>query len=153
MLRRILIFGLLAVTVASAQRGGGRSRGGDSNGPSMGFGNTSPFDRVSEMLKLSKDQKRDFKVAMDDAQKEATPLHEQILKSRQSIAEAVAGGKNTEDLVKSEGLLEAQMAEIELRTFTKIAGTLDEEQKPRAGALFMMMRGIFEKKNWNSTDY
>ena len=44
------------------------------------------------------------------------------------------------------------MAEIEMRAFVNIAGTLDEEQKPRAGTLFMMMRGIFSKKNWNTTE-
>jgi Spy/CpxP family protein refolding chaperone len=154
MLKRILLAGLLASAMAFAQGGrggGGGSRGGGSNMPSMSFGGT-PFDRISENLKLTKDQKKDFRATMDDAQKEATPVHEQILKSRQSIAEAVAAGKSQDDLVKAEGVLEAQMTEIELRAFSTIAGTLDEEQKPHAGVLFMMMRGIFSKKNWNTTE-
>ena len=117
----------------------------------MSFGGT-PFDRVSEALKMNKDQKKEFRTAMDDAQKEATPVHEQILKNRQAIADAVAEGKNQDDLVKAEGVLEAQMTEIELRAFAKVADTLEEDQKPRAGMLFQMMRGIFSKKNWNTNE-
>jgi len=151
MLLRILLAGLLASTMLFAQRGGGGggSRGGGSNVPNVGFGSTTPFDRVSDALKLTKDQKKDFKAAMDDGQKQATPIHEEILKTRQQIADAVAGGKSSEELVKNEGLLEAQMAEIEMRAFAKVAETLEEDQKPRAGMLFQMMRGIFNKKNWN----
>jgi hypothetical protein len=154
MLRKILLTGLLASTMLFAQRGGGGggSRGGGSNMPSVGFGGSTPFDKVSDALKLSKDQKKDFKAAMDDGQKLATPVHEEILKTRQQIADAVAAGKSSEDLVKNEGLLEAQMAEIEMRAFVKVTETLEEDQKPRAGVLFQMMRGIFAKKNWNALE-
>jgi len=160
MLTRILLAGLLASTLAFAQRGGGGGGGGRGGGgnnpmPMVGFGGGTPFDRVSDSLKLSKDQKKDFRTAMDDAQKEATPVHEEILKSRISIAEAVAAGKNQDqllELVKAEGVLEARMAEIELRAFVKITSTLEEEQKPRTGMLFGIMRGIFAKKNWNAVE-
>ncbi|HEY1495068.1 MAG TPA: hypothetical protein VGF49_11025 [Candidatus Solibacter sp.] len=155
MLPKILAVGLLASTMLFAQRGGGGgggSRGGGSNMPSVGFGGSTPFDRVSDNLKLSKDQKKDFKTAMDEGQKLATPVHEEILKTRQQIAEAVAAGKSSEELVKNEGLLEAQMTEIEMRAFVKVAETLEDDQKPRAGMLFQMMRGIFAKKNWNTLE-
>jgi hypothetical protein len=154
MLYRILLAGLLASTLVFAQRGGGGGSrdGGGSNMPNVGFGQGTPFDRVSDALKLNKDQKKDFKAAMDDAQKEATPVHEQILKSREAIAEAVAAGKSQDDLVKAEGVLEAQLAEIEMRAFVKVTDTLEADQKPRAGMLFAMMRGIFSKKNWNTTE-
>jgi hypothetical protein len=153
MLRRILLVGLFASSMVFGQggRGGGGSKGGGPNIPTMSFGGT-PFDRVSEALKMNRDQKKEFKATMDDAQKEATPVHEQILKSRQAIADAVAEGKSQDDLVKAEGVLEAQVTEIELRAFAKIADTLEEDQKPRAGMLFQMMRGIFSKKNWNITE-
>ena len=149
------MLGLLVSTIVFAQRGGGGGGGGSRGGstmPNVGFGGGTPFDRVSEMLKLDKDQKKDFKAAMDDAQKEAAPIHEQIVKSRQSIAEAVAGGKSQDDVVKAEGALEAQMAEIEMRTYVKVRSGLEDDQKSRAGSLFLMMRGIFSKKNWNTSD-
>jgi hypothetical protein len=154
MLRNILLVGLLASTAVFAQRGGGGggSRGGNSNVPNIGFGSTTPFDRISDALKLTKDQKKDFRTAMDDGQKLATPVHEEILKTRQQIADAVAAGKNSDELVKNEGVLEAQMAEIEMRAFVKVTETLEDDQKPRAGMLFQMMRGIFSKKNWNTVE-
>ena len=155
MLHKILLAGLLASTLAFAQRGGGGGGGrggGGSTMPNVGFGTAAPFDRISDSLKLSKDQKKDFKSAMDEAQKEATPVHEQIVKNRLAIAEAVASGKSQEDLIKAEGVLEAQMTEIELRAFSKINATLEEEQKPRARMLFMMLPGIFSKKSWNATE-
>ena len=145
---------LFASTLVFAQRGGGGSRGG-APVPDIGFSRGTPFDRMSEMLKLSKDQKKSFKTAMDEAQKEATPVHEQILKSRESIAEAVAAGKSQDDLaaaVKGEGTLEAQMAEIEMRTYVKIREGLEEDQRAHAGSLFIMLRGIFSKKNWNVSE-
>ena len=64
----------------------------------------------------------------------------------------MAAGKSSDELVKSEGLLEAQMAEIEMRAFVKVTETLEEDQKPRAGMLFQMMRGIFAKRNWNTAE-
>ena len=153
MIKRILFAALLSAALINAQRGGGGGRGG-SKGPDMPMGSftASRLDRISTMLNLNKDQKKDFKAAMDEGQKQATPVHEEILKTRQQIADAVAGGKSSEELVKNEGLLEAQLAEIEMRAFAKVAETLEEDQKPRAGMLFQMMRGIFNKKNWNTAE-
>ena len=97
MLARIITVGLLASTLVLAQRGGGggggRGGGGGGNAPSMGFGGASRLDRLAEALKLTKDQKKDIKATMDDAQKEATPLHEQMNKSRLAVAEAIAAAK------------------------------------------------------------
>src|ERR1035438_3112256 len=93
MLARILLAGLLASTLAFAQRGGGGGGGrGGSNMPGMGYTGTR-LDRMSDALKFSKDQKRDVKAAMDDAQKEASPIHDQMLKGPLAIAEAAAAGK------------------------------------------------------------
>ena len=86
--------------------------GGGGGMPSGGFGPATRLDRMSEALKLSKDQKKDVKAAMDDAQKEATPIHEQMTKSQLAIAEAIAAGKSKEEVDKaihSEADLETQM--------------------------------------------
>jgi len=149
------MLGLAAAAVAFAQRGGGGGggRGGGSLAPNIGFGPTSKLDRITQGLKLSKEQKKDLKETFDEAQKEAAPVHEQILKARLEIGEAVAAGKPGDEITKdvnAEGALEAQMAAIELKAFTKFAGSLDPEQQQRAGMLFIMMPGIFSNKNWNS---
>ena len=95
------------------------------------------------------------KAAMDDAQKEATPLHEQISKSRLTIAEAVAAGKPKEEIEKAvmgEAELETQMASIELHAFAKSLAFLEDDQKKAGGTmmLFTMVRGAFQGKNWNT---
>ena len=157
MFGKILVIGILAVTLASAQRGGGGgrgSRGMDGMGAvPMGPGNR--MDIFANMLKLTKDQKKNVKSTMDEAQKEATPLHEQIVKSRDAIASAVAAGKGQEEvtpLVNAEAALETQMEAIELKAFAQIYKTLDTEQQPQVAAVFRMMKGIFNGKNWNSLE-
>ncbi len=119
-------------------------------------GSMSRLDMISGMLNLTKDQKKDFKTAMDEAQKEAMPVREQIVKSRGAIAEAVGAGKGQDDisrLVNAEAALETQMATIELKAFAKLYKGLDTSQQPRANRVIYIMRGVFSTgKNWNSTD-
>jgi Spy/CpxP family protein refolding chaperone len=155
MLSRILLAGLLASALAFAQGGrgaGGGGRGG-ANMPSMPFNGTK-LDRMSDALKLSKDQKRDVKAAMDDAQKEATPIHEQIVQGRLAIAEAIAAGKSQEEIdkaVHSEADLDTQMTSIELHAFAKAVSVLEADQKQRGiPMIFGMVHGAFNGKNWNS---
>src|ERR1035441_3820713 len=133
MLTRILLAGLLASTLVFAQRGGGGGgRNGDSNMPRIKYGGGNRIDRLSDSLKLSKDQKKDVKAAMDDAQKEAFPIHDQMLKGDLAIGEAVAAGKSQEEVdktVNSQAELETQMASIELHAFAKAVSVLEPDQK------------------------
>ena len=152
MLSRILLAGLLASTLEFAQRGGGGGRGGGSNMPSMEFGATR-LDRLSDALKLTKDQKKDVKAAMDDAQKEATPVHEQLIKGHLAIAEVIAAGKSQEEIdkaVHSQAELQTQMASIEMHAFAKAVVVLEADQKQNGiRMIFNMVRGAFDGKNWN----
>jgi hypothetical protein len=155
MLSRILLAGLLASTLVFAQRGGGGGgRGGGGGMPSMGFGGGTRLDRLTEALKLSKDQKKDVKAAMDEAQKEATPIQDQMNKSRLAIAEAIAAGKSKEEVDKAvlgEAELETQMTSLELHAFAKVVSSLEVDQKQRGiPIVFAMVNGAFLGKNWNS---
>jgi uncharacterized membrane protein len=155
MLSRILLAGLLASTLVFAQRGGGGGRGGGGDiAPRMAFGGGTRLDRLTEALKLSKDQKKDVKAAMDEAQKEATPIQDQMNKSRLAIAEAIAAGKSKEEVDKAvlgEAELETQMTSLELHAFAKVVSSLEVDQKQRGvPAVFAMVKGAFLGKNWNS---
>ena len=154
MLSRILLAGLLASTLVFAQRGGGRGSGGGMGMGGGGFGPSTRLERLSEALKLSKEQKKDVKAAMDDAQKEATPIHEQMTKSHLAIAEAIAAGKGKEEVDKAihtEADLETQMVSIELHTFAKVVAFLEGDQRQRGVPIvFAMVHGAFNGKNWNS---
>jgi hypothetical protein len=107
---------------------------------------------ISDNLKLDKDQKKLVKTILDEGQKEAAPLRDEAVKSRQAIGEAVVTGKSQDQidqLVKSHAAIESQMAGIEMKTFVKIYQGLDKDQQPRAQVLFQMMNGIFKGKDWN----
>ena len=150
MLSRILLAGLVASTLAFAQRGGG-GRGG-SNMPNMSSGETR-MDRLTGALKLSKDQRKEIKAAMDDAQKEAIPIYQQLPKSHLAIAEAIAAGKSQEEIDKAvhhQAELETQIASIELHAFAKTVVLLEPDQKQVGIPLiFALVRGVFNGKNWN----
>ena len=147
---RLLLAGILAATLASAQRGGGGK--GASSAPIM-MGNTpDKLAMLTDTFKLNKDQKKLVKTVLDEGQKDATPLRDEAIKSRLAIGEAVSAGKSQDQidqLVKSHAAIESQMAGIEMKAFVKIYQGLDKDQQPRAQVLFQMMNGIFKGKNWN----
>jgi Spy/CpxP family protein refolding chaperone len=156
MLSRILVVGLLASTLVFAQRGGGSRGGGGDMAPRIAFGGGTRLDRMSEALKLSKDQKKDIKAAMDEAQKEATPIRDPMIKSHLAIAEAITAGKSQEEVdraVRSHAELETQMTSLELHTFAKVVTFLEADQKQRGVPIvFAIVKGAFMGKNWNSDD-
>jgi len=158
MLAKVLALGMIVCALVVAQRGGGgggKGGGGGNMGAASFGGSTTRLDRLTDTLKLNKDQKKDIKATLDDAQKEATPLHEQMNKSRLAIAEAVAAGKPKEEIEKAvmaEAEMETQMTALELNAFAKALKFLEDDQKKAGGTmiLFTMVKGAFLGKNWNS---
>ena len=158
MLYRLILTGIVASTLMFAQGGRGGGGGGSRNSggagvPTMQFSGTR-LDRIAEALKLNKDQKKDLKASFDEAQKEVTPLHDQLTKGRDAIAEAVAAGKKPEEitpLITANSALDAQIASIELKTFAAFYKGLDKDQQSKPGmpGIFQGMRGIFNGRNWN----
>ena len=156
MFTRIVLASLLASTLMFAQRGGGGgggSRGGGGLAPSVSFGG-SRLDHMTEAIKLTKDQKKDVKAAMDEAQKEASPIHEQMVKGRLAVGEAIAAGKSQEDIDKAVHVvaeLETQMTSLELRTFAKVVAFLEVDQKQKGVPIvFALVKDAFLGKNWNT---
>jgi len=154
---KIILIGMLGTALVFAQRGGDGYGGGNGepNIPSTALGGGTRFDRISEVLKLNKEQKKQVKATLDDAQKQAAPIHDQMMKGRQAIAEAVAGARSQDEvnqLVNASAALEAQIAAIELKAFAAIYKGLDSGQQAKTPPVFMMMKGIFNGKNWNSSE-
>jgi Spy/CpxP family protein refolding chaperone len=148
---KLFIVGVAVSTLAFAQRGGGGSKGGGGNSPMMQASSTNRMDQFTQILKLDKDEKKAVKTIMDDAQKEATPVKDQMEKGRLAIAQAVGGGKQEEidAAVKSYAASETQMASIEMNAFAKIYNALDKEQQQKSPEIYQLMPGIFKGKNWN----
>ncbi len=152
---KLLTIGILLASLASAQRGGGG--GGGRGGGNAGGGGIqmmpaakNHLERMTEALQLSKEQKKDVKSLMDEAQKEAAPLKDQMVKSRGQIEASIAAGKqdDIDKAVKSHADLEAQMATIEMKAFAGIYKLLEADQRQKSRAVFVMMPGIFKAKNW-----
>jgi Spy/CpxP family protein refolding chaperone len=151
---KLIAIGILTVALATAQRGGGGGggRGGGGGGGSMPMmpAARSHLELMTDELKLSKEQKKEVKTLMDEAQKEAVPLKEQLAKSRAQLAAAIEAGKQ-EDIDKAiQGYseLEAQMATLEMKAFSGIYKMLDGDQRGRSRGVFVMMPGIFKAKSW-----
>jgi len=139
-------------------RGGGGGdegmRGGDMGSMQMPH-TVSRMDQISEALKLNKEQKKEVKTILDDAQKEANPVRDQLLKSELAIGDAIQGGRSGDDLkplIAGEAALQAQMAGIELSAFAKIYKLLEKEQTAQTRTVFGMMKGMFSGKNWNTPE-
>jgi len=165
---KLLLTGMFATTLVLAQargggsmgeagmgEGGGGGRGNGMDLPSAGGARPSRLDRMTQALKLNKDQKKEVKSIFDEAQKEANPVREQLTKSRLAIGDAIQGGKSQDEisqLVTGEAALESQMAGIEMNAFAKIFKGLDKDQQANTRTVFQMMKGIFNGKNWNTEE-
>ncbi len=164
MFYKLLLTGIFASTLVLAQGRGGGGGGGMGGGGDEGMGGMggmqmpktlSRMDQISEALKLNKEQKKEVKSILDEGQKEAGPVRDQLAKSELAIGDAVQGGKSGDDLkplLGSEAALQAQLAGIELSAFAKIYKLLDKEQMPQTRGVFPMMKGIFNGKNWNNPE-
>ena len=148
---KLFIVGIAVSTLAFGQRGGG---GGGSKNGGGGMMQASTLDKMGQfdqILKLDKDEKKQVKSIMDDAQKEANPVKDEMAKGRLAVAQAVAGGKQEEidASAKTYAGAETQMAAIEMNAFAKIYKLLDKDQQQKAPQVYAMMPGIFKGKNWN----
>ncbi len=150
MLKRILIVTLAVASVALAQGKKGGGGGGGGQAPMMGA-SVSKMDMFTQILKLDKDEKKQVKTVMDEAQKEAMPVRDQMEKGRLAIATAVAANKqdDVDAAIKTYATAETQMAGLEMGAFAKIYQALDKEQQAKSPQVFAMFPGIFKGKNWN----
>jgi Spy/CpxP family protein refolding chaperone len=154
---RLLAVLLVLPGLVLAQRGGGGGRGrggGDGMSTPVSF-SKNRMEQISDLLQLSKEQKKDVKTIMDDAHKEAAPLRDQLVKGRASVAAAIQSGKQNEleRAVKTQGEADARMTAIEMKAFAGIYKSLDDGQKQKARGLFVMMPGMFSHKNWLDVEF
>ena len=155
MFSRYVLLGVLTAALAataSAQRGGGG--GGRGGGMGGGGGMMSPPNRMEQLtqaLNLNKDQRKEVKSILDEGQKEAAPLREQLAQARAQVAAAIDGGKSQAEIdqaVKSYADLQARMAAIEMKAFSRLFKALDADQQQKTRPVFVMMSGLFLSKNW-----
>jgi LTXXQ motif family protein len=150
MMIRLFVIAALLTGIATAQRGGSRNNSG-ANLPPMGQSRVNRLDMLGQMLNLTKDQKKDVKTILDDGQKEAAPLRDQLAKSRAQVAAAIQAGKSQEEVnhaINAYADVQTQMTAVEMKAFAGIYKDLDSAQQQQAPRLFAIMGGIFKGKNW-----
>jgi Spy/CpxP family protein refolding chaperone len=148
MVGRILLAGLLAVGLLSAQR----NKGGGSSNSDMGMPRPqqpqSKMDVIADKLKLSKDQRDQALNIMNAAFESAQPIGGQIAQGRQLIVQAMVQGQdNTDDFKKlmtayTNAL--AQMDGVETTAYSKLYAILKPNQQKAGEQVFAeVMAGMF----------
>jgi hypothetical protein len=158
MLNKLLLAGLLCATLALAQGGGYGGKksgsGGDMGAPMGGPPSSNRFENIANALNLNKDQRKTVRGILDDGAKEAAPLRDQIGKSRVVVGEAIIQNKSEDELkqvAKTSSDFAVQLTQVEIKSFAKVYGTLDDTQKKdmRAlGRVLSLMNGMYHNKNW-----
>jgi hypothetical protein len=126
--------------------------------PAMGEaqrGGAFPYSRLEsleENFKLTGDQKKAVKTALDEAHKSAAPVREALIKTHAALGAAVQAGASPADVEaasRAYGEQAAAMARIEMDALAKVLAIADPELKnPQAiQAAFFMARGMFLKNN------
>jgi len=108
--------------------------------------------QIGDLLALDKEQRKQVMTIMDDAQKEAAPVRDHLPSAQLAIAQTIQAGKSQDEIdktVAAYAALDTQMTAIELRSFAKIAQVLRDDQKTRMPAVYRIMRGLFNTKDWN----
>ncbi len=162
MLPKMWLTGILAAGLACAQgpmgggmpEAGGRGMVGGGRGVDMPVVPSRPnhLEMISQMLALTRSQKKDVKSILDEGQKEAAPVRERLAKTRAHVAEAIQAGKSQDEIdraVKDCAAAEARMAAVEMQAFARIYKSLEQDQRSKVTPVFLMMAGIFKGKNWN----
>ena len=160
MLPRLLVAGILAAGLASAQRGGGGG-GGEGGEGSSKLGDTEAIrsaptrlDIIAASLKLRGNQQKQIRSALDAIQKEAAPVREEMAEKRARIAAAVQDGRPQSEIdaaITAYATSAARMAALEMKAFAAIYQVLDPAQRNNLGPVFGMMSGLFQGKNWNAS--
>ena len=155
-MKKILVAGVLCASLVLAQgKGGKKNSDGDMDAPTGHPAAATRFDDIANALNLNKDQKKTVRTSLDDGAKEAAPIRDQIGKSRIVVGEAIAANKGEDELkqvARTASNLATQLTQVEIKTFAKIVGALDDTQKKdirSVNRVFGLMSNIYHNKNWN----
>jgi hypothetical protein len=160
MFAKVLLTGLAAAALAAAQggygggggggRGGGMGTGDNPGGPSVGSARPAPkeskAEQIADRLKLNSSQKTEYNSILDETQKGAGSVVQQVVKCRQDLANALIGGKSDADIAPLNQALadaEFQMTGVEVKAFQRIVALLKPNQMSKVPEAFELMAGIF----------
>ena len=103
-------------------------------------------EQLANRLKLSNDQKVELNTIFESTYKDSAPIVQQLLKSRQDLANALLNGKSEAEVAPLNQALsdaEFQMTGVEVKAFQRIVAILKPNQMAKAPESFDLMGGIF----------
>jgi hypothetical protein len=149
MLSKVLIAVVLTSSVVAAQGGGlysGMAEAERNNAqPTIGRPKTI-FEQFTEVLKLDqKTQVPGVEEIMTGAAKEAAPIAQEMLRTRQLLANAELGSKPDEvkTALDAYTVSATKMAALEAQAFSQVYALLKPNQQSKAAEAFATMAGIF----------
>jgi hypothetical protein len=149
--------GAIASPAAVPQRGGG----GGGGGGDMSFSTTpSRFGILNAAFTFDKEQEKQVKATLDEAQTAAAPTRQALKTTRDALAAAIIGkasGPYLEQAVRAYASPVAAMASLEMKALADVLRPLPPAQRGNQTAVqtaFFLMRGMFldEKKWYKVTD-
>jgi Spy/CpxP family protein refolding chaperone len=165
MFAKMLLTGFAAAALALAQGppggggmgppGGMGGGGGNMGGGNMGGGMGGPMgyhpkeskaELMAKRLKLTDEQRSEVNTILDATHKDAASVIQQVLKSRQDVANAMVNNKSEAEmapLVKALSDAQFQMTGVEVKTFQRIVALLKPNQASKAPEAFDLMADIF----------
>ncbi|MBI4903700.1 MAG: Spy/CpxP family protein refolding chaperone [Acidobacteria bacterium] len=138
MLNRLLTSVVLAALAVPGSAGAQRPDGPPDPQQRQAF----LMDIMGTQLNLNKDQRGQLQGILDRAREAATPLHEQVAKSREAIRNAIRDGKSGAALDpyhKQLGHQFAQLMAIESKAYAELFAILTPEQKASADVGYNML--------------
>jgi hypothetical protein len=155
MLKRMMMAGLLAAGLASAQdeisgggmggRGGGGGRGGDMGGGGPIARRPSKTELFVDKLKLNKEQQEEAQSILSAAIERLGAVRADMDSRKAKIAGAIIDGKPADEVTKLTAEYaesSAQCMKIEADAFGKILATLKPNQRQKADQAFELLTGM-----------
>jgi hypothetical protein len=156
MFKRLLMAGILAAGLASAQdemgggggsRGGGGGRGGDEMGGGGGVRRrVGKLELFVDKLKLNNQQKEEAQRTLNAALERLGAPRAEMENRRAKIAGAIIDGKPAGEVAKLTAEfaeMSAQVMKIEADAFAKVWATLKPNQQSKADQAFELLTGVF----------
>ena len=147
--------GALAAPTTAPQRGGGGGGGG--GGGDMSFSSTpSRFGILNAAFTFDKEQEKQVKATLDEAQRAAAPTRQALKTTRDALAAAIIGkasGPDLEQAIRAYAAPVAAMTSLEMKALADILRPLPPAQRGNQTAVqtaFFLMRGMFlDEKKWD----
>jgi hypothetical protein len=153
MRKRLIVAGLLAAALASAQdeMGGMSSRGGGGGGRGGDMGGMMPrrqtkAEQFVDKLKLNKEQQEETQRILNAALERLGTARLEASQRRVAIAGAYIDGKPAEEIKKltaDYAQASTQVMKIEADAFGKILATLKPNQKSKCDQAFELLTAMF----------